>query len=153
MILLPEAQTVFPEASEIILTEQGVYRVLKGDDEIGYLMKSAPYTNDISGYMNTTPLLIALDKNRQIKQVILLENQESEIYLEYLYEAGLLEILNEKSIEEALLEPVDVVSGATFSSKSIIETFQTRMGMLVEEGILVKRTTTNYYDLFGILVF
>lgn len=78
---------------------------------------------DIVGFGGDTPLEIRL-KDGIIKEVKPLENNESEKFFDKLVKSGLFSRWTGLTIEEALRMDVDAVTGATFSSTSIIATMK-----------------------------
>ena len=74
--------------------------------------------------------MIALDANKKIVSVTLLDNNETPGYVSRVIEAGLLKSWNDMKVDKALKKKVDTVTGATFSSKSIIETVQATLKTL-----------------------
>ena len=59
-----------------------------------------------------------------MKCVILLPNNETPAYLQRVADAGLLKAWDGMKASKACKKKVDTVSGATFSSRSIIQTLQ-----------------------------
>lgn len=90
-----------------------------------YLLSSEPYNEGITGFNGNTPLLIKIVrkdlKTRRIQQVIGRANNETPGFWRRVVRQGLLDQWNNLSLNEALAKEVDVVSGATYSSKAIIE--------------------------------
>lgn len=76
---------------------------------------------DITGYGGTVPLEITLE-NGKVKSVKALENSETPDFFKEA--SALLTKWNGRTIEEAQKLKVDAVSGATFSSKAIIDNVQ-----------------------------
>ena len=74
--------------------------------------------------------MIALDAKQKVKCVVLLPNNETPGYVSRVIEAGLLKSWNDMKADKALKKKVDTVTGATFSSKSIIETVQATLKTL-----------------------
>ena len=97
---------------------------------LGYAVYSKPASDGIKGYNGETPLMIALDKNQKVLCVVLLPNNETPGYLQRVLDAGLLSSWNGMKTGKAAKKKVDTVAGATFSSKSIIETVQAALKKL-----------------------
>ena len=76
---------------------------------------------DIQGYAGKVPLEITV-KDGKVMNVKALDNAETPDFFELA--SALLSKWNGKTIDEALATKVDAVSGATFSSKAIIENVQ-----------------------------
>lgn len=97
---------------------------------LGYAVYSKPASDGINGFNGETPVMIALDANKQIVSVTLLDNNETPGYVSRVIEAGLLKSWNGMKVDKARKKKVDAVTGATFSSKSIIETVQATLKTL-----------------------
>lgn len=136
-----QALDLFPEAAALAATEdQGRFAVLDAaGGEIGVLLVSGPDTRRVTGYGGPTPVAIGLDADGEVLGVLLLDNHESEDYLQDVLDSPLLESWNGLSPAAALRKPVDAVSGATMSSSAIIETVQLTLQAQVAEPLAVAR--------------
>ena len=76
--------------------------------------------SDVEGFNGTTPVEISVVKGK-ITRIKLLPNQETPSFLQLVIDSGLLKALDGKTVEEASKVKLDAVSGATYSSTSIIE--------------------------------
>ena len=93
-------------------------------DVLGYVLNSKPASDGIIGFKGETPLEIYFDGNKAVTKVEMLPNQETENFANKVVAGGLLDSWNGLGVEEALTKEVDVVSGATYTSKSVIGSFQ-----------------------------
>lgn len=91
---------------------------------LGYAVYSKPASDGIKGYAGETPLMVALDTKQQIICVQMLDNQETPGFLQKVVNAGLLKSWDGLKPAKAVKKQVDAVSGATYSSNSIIQTLQ-----------------------------
>lgn len=91
------------------------------------ILSSSPYTDRIIGFAGPTPLEITLDASGKISDVKLLPNKDTPQYLQIAIDGGLLKTWNGLSPKEALAKQVDAVTGATFSSRGIINTLHKRL--------------------------
>ena len=91
---------------------------------LGYAVYSKPASDGIKGYAGETPLMVALSPKQEILCVTMLDNQESPGFLARIMEAGLPKSWDGMKPAKAAKKKVDTVSGATYSSRSIIETLQ-----------------------------
>ena len=91
---------------------------------LGYAVYSKPASDGIKGYAGETPLMVALDTKQQIVCVQMLDNQETPGFLQKVVNAGLLKSWDGMKPAKAVKKNVDAVSGATYSSTSIIQTLQ-----------------------------
>lgn len=130
LVSLEEANMVWGDATSVKLSSEGIYEVRQRGMLLGYVMKSSPYSDQIIGYMGSIPLLIALDADGKVYRVLPLENDETPSFMMRVTEAGLFDSWTGMSTEEAATEPVDAISGATFSSRAIIQGVQSRMSVV-----------------------
>lgn len=133
--LLKEARMVWDNATAVNLTSEGIYEVRQNGELLGFVIKSSPYSDQFIGYMGPIPLLIALDVDGKIYKVLPLENDETPSFIKRVTEAGLFDSWNGMSTEEAAIAPVDAISGATFSSRAIIQGMQSRMAVVGKVGL------------------
>lgn len=91
------------------------------------ILQSSPYTDKVIGFAGPTPLEITLDASGRISNVKLLPNKDTPQYLQIAIDGGLLEAWNGLTTKEALVKQVDAVTGATFSSRGIINTMHKRL--------------------------
>ena len=94
---------------------------------IGTVLFSSPYSDGIKGFNGPTPLLIALDAEGHIKNVVLLENQETPVYAKRVVEGELYQAWNGLTVDEALDKQVDAVSGATYTSNGVKKSLIARL--------------------------
>lgn len=113
----PTAKSIKKEAKWTL-----VYNAKK--ELLGYAVYSKPASNGIKGYAGETPLMVALGTNEKVISVTLLFNNETPSYLSRVVNAGLLKTWDGMKLKRAKKKNVDTVTGATFSSRSIIQTFQ-----------------------------
>ncbi|MCR4659677.1 MAG: FMN-binding protein [Bacteroidales bacterium] len=107
------------------LNKERLVEVLDADGKrLGYALYSKPASDGIKGFNGETPLLIALSPKKKIISVELLANNEGPRYVKSIEQAGLLKAWNGLNIKKARKKKVDTVSGATYTSKAIIETMQ-----------------------------
>lgn len=89
---------------------------------LGYALYSDETAKKIQGYAGPTPVMIALTPKRKVQSVQLLANNETPQYIDIVLKSKLLSSWNGLSTGKAKNKRVDAVSGATYSSRSIIET-------------------------------
>lgn len=75
---------------------------------------------DIRGFAGATPVAIYIREGR-IDSVVALPNQESPRFFDKLRQKGLLKRWNGRTVAEAAQMEVDAVTGATYSSRGIID--------------------------------
>jgi len=141
-VSLEEARRIFPMATELAPMDNGICEAKDKGTTLGFVLKSSPYSDKISGFMGPTPLLIGLDESFKIVKVLALDNLETPDFFGLVESAGLLESWNGLTPAQAAAKEVEAVSGATFSSKSVIGSMQARMAVLGNlEQLAVKATS------------
>jgi len=123
-----EVQPYFADAAKTKAIDTAYYEVkdAKGNN-LGTVLFSSPYSDGIKGFNGPTPLLIALDAESRIKNVVLLENQETPHYAGLVVNGGLYDAWNGLTPDEALNKDVDAVSGATFTSNGVKKSLIARL--------------------------
>lgn len=125
---LTALQTAFPKAAYVQLTSEATYAVKNDKGKvIGTVLLSSPYSDGVNGFNGPTPLQIALDADGKIIEVRVLDNNETPSFLKRVVDAGFLDSWNGLTVEEALNKEVDAVSGATYSSKGILNSLKVRL--------------------------
>ena len=127
---LDEIVEAFPAAKSVKKEKKWTVVYDAKSKVLGYAVYSKPASDGIKGFNGETPVMIALDANKKIVSVTLLDNNETPGYVSRVIEAGLLKSWNDMKADKALKKKVDTVTGATFSSKSIIETVQATLKTL-----------------------
>lgn len=97
---------------------------------LGYAVYSKPASDGIKGYAGETPVMIALDKKQKITGVYLLPNVETPRFAQRVQEAGFFNSWNGLSIKQAKKKQVDTVSGATFTSRAVMQSVQAALNTL-----------------------
>lgn len=126
-----EATPYFDDAAKTRTIDTALYEIqnAKGD-KLGTILFSSPYSDGIKGFNGPTPLLIALDADGRIKNVVLLENQETVQFAKRVANGGLYEAWNGLTVTEALNAEVDAVSGATYTSNGVMNSLIIRLKAL-----------------------
>lgn len=112
-------------------------------------LHSSPYTDRVIGFAGPTPLTITLDSSNRITEILLLPNKETPSYQQIAVDAGLLNAWNGLTPTEALSKKVDAISGATFSSRGIIQTVHKRLE--VYESQRTASATSTFVTVGGLL--
>ena len=104
----------------VVLTSAG----LKGDDVITKengltVVNTSTIAQDVEGYNGPVPVKIYIKKNK-IERIEVLRNQEGPKYMNAV-KKELLNAWDGLTLKEAKAKQVDAVTGATFSSKALIE--------------------------------
>jgi len=123
-----EVQPYFDNAAKTKAIDTAFYEVkdMKGN-KLGTILFSSPYSDGVKGFNGPTPLLIALDADGRIKNVVLLENQETPNFAQRVVNGGLYEAWNGLTVDEALGKDVDAISGATYTSNGVKKSLVARL--------------------------
>lgn len=133
---------LFPGATSWEEVGKSIFEIYENRSKLGTIIYSAPYANSVYGFSGHTPLRIVLDEQDHIKSVELIENSETIEYVERVKEKGLLDEWINLTISEALEKQVDAVSGATYTSKGIIETLNITLSVYSESEWVRKKDIT-----------
>lgn len=103
---------------------------------LGYVMRTAPLSDDIIGYSGSTDTLIALDMNRRIIGLRVLRSGDTSDHIaEVVRERSFFEQFKNKKTDEVIALQPDAVSGATLTSSAIAEGVQRRVGRSAESSL------------------
>ena len=83
------------------------------------VVNTTTIASDVEGYNGPVPVKIYIKKNK-IQKIEVLKNQEGPKYMN-MVKKQLLNIWDGLTLKEAKAKQVDAVTGATFSSKALIE--------------------------------
>ena len=123
-----EIQAYFSEAASTQAIDTAYYEIKDADGQmIGTVLFSSPYSDAVKGFNGPTPLLIALDTEGRIKQVALLDNQETPRFAQRVVDGGLYENWNGLTVAEAIGKEVDAISGATYTSNGVKNSLVARL--------------------------
>ena len=109
-------------------THAAVVSVAQGSDTLSvqpdgtFVVNTRVLAKDVQGYGGPVPLKIHIDKDGRLTAIEAEPNAESPSFFDRAKE--LFSRWQGKTIDEAMAEDVDAVSGATFSSKAIIRNMQ-----------------------------
>ena len=109
-------------------THAAVVSVAQGSDTLSvqpdgtFVVNTRVLAKDVQGYGGPVPLKIHIDKDGRLTAIEAEPNAESPSFFDHAKE--LFSRWQGKTIDEAMAEDVDAVSGATFSSKAIIGNVQ-----------------------------
>jgi len=119
--LLPVLQKALPEADHFTPASGGNYAAWKdpgGKELIGYVAVGAG-----QGYGGDLRLAVAVALDGSVKGLAVVEHKETVAFFRRVLRRGVLEALKGKSFSDPFLlgRDVDVVSGATFSTRALME--------------------------------
>ncbi len=119
-------------------THAAVASVAQGNDTLEvkpdgtFVVNTRVLAKDVQGYGGPVPLKIHIDKDGRLTAIEAEPNAESPDFFDRAKE--LFSRWQGKTIDEAMAEDVDAVSGATFSSKAIIENVQRGLAYAKKRG-------------------
>lgn len=123
-----EISPYFEDAAKTKAIDTALYQVKDAKGKvIGTVLLSSPYSDKISGFNGPTPLLIALDADGHIKNVVMLDNEETPVFAQRVVDGGLYNAWNGLSVDEALNKDVDAISGATYTSNGVKKSLVIRL--------------------------
>lgn len=125
-----EIANAFPTVKSVKKAEKWT-EVYDGSKKLlGYALYSKPASDGIKGYAGETPVMIALSPKKVILSVELLPNAETPGYVNRVTAAGFLNSWNGLTVKKAKKKQVDTVSGATFTSRAVIQSVQAALNTL-----------------------
>lgn len=132
----------FPKATKVY-EEKGVRTIVvdSKDKKLGFLLYTSPYSDSVEGYNGPTPVAIAFDTEGRIMGTMMLENAETPSFALRVEKKGLFDSWTGKTAEEALAQEVDAVSGATYTSTSVITSVQKRLEVYIGQKKKKKLTS------------
>lgn len=120
-------------------THAAVASVAQGSDTLDvqpdgtFVVNTRVLAKDVQGYGGPVPLKIHIDKDGKLTAIEAEPNAESPSFFDRAKE--LFSRWQGKTIDEAMAEDVDAVSGATFSSKAIIRNMQRGLAYAKQHGL------------------
>lgn len=120
-------------------THAAVVSVAQGSDTLSvqpdgtFVVNTRVLAKDVQGYGGPVPLKIHIDKDGRLTAIEAEPNAESPSFFDRANE--LFSRWQGKTIDEAMAEDVDAVSGATFSSKAIIRNVQRGLTYAKQHGL------------------
>lgn len=120
-------------------THAAVVSVAQGSDTLSvqpdgtFVVNTRVLAKDVQGYGGPVPLKIHIDKDGRLTAIEAEPNAESPDFFDRAKE--LFSRWQGKTIDEAMAEDVDAVSGATFSSKAIIRNVQRGLAYAKQHGL------------------
>jgi hypothetical protein len=117
---LAEIQEVYPEATHFAKNRYDAYEVYAANgQQSGTVFLSSNYSQQL-GYAGIVPLLIGVDVSLTISKIVVLPNNETGDYVEAIYSDKFIGNWQGVNLADAMHLQVDVVTGATHTSKAVI---------------------------------
>ena len=139
----------------VFVVALGFFAVMFGIDRFGNnhaqqpadtILYTEDYCDDIIGFNGAIPMEIYMVDGK-IAYISILQNQETPGFMRKVTNAGLVENFYGLTPQEAIDLDIDAVSGATYSSKAIINSVKTRLKTYEKEVSPSPWT----WQLFGII--
>ena len=125
-IIFPEAEKLNPlknpDAWAAVLDKQG--------KRLGHIAVTTPYADHITGFGGPVPLMIGIDLSEKIVGVIILSHSETPGFVKNFEKQGFLTAFQGIQWKDAGNRSWDTVSGATMTSKAVIESLLFRLDQL-----------------------
>lgn len=119
-VTIENIQEIYPTATTFTKNRLGAFDVFgSNSDKIGSVLLSSNYSQQF-GYSGCVPLLIGIDDELTITKIFILPNNETTDYIEPVYDEMFIGKWKGITLLDAIQLQVDVVSGATHSSKAVI---------------------------------
>jgi thiamine biosynthesis lipoprotein ApbE/Na+-translocating ferredoxin:NAD+ oxidoreductase RnfG subunit len=160
-ITLEEARTLFPEAARFEPEASGP-RVLDASNHLlGYVLRTSPQADNVSGYRGPTECLVGLDPDgRTLKDLRLRQSYDTPSYVDQVRQAQtFFRLFQNRTVEElAALEypksKVEGISGATRTARAVVEGLHRRLAAELEARKPVPAWRPRFRDgaLTGVIV-
>ena len=117
----PFVEIAFPDNSIYQLVGNGLAEVTKDTETIGYIA-----IGEASGYGGPLQVIMALDTIGNTSSMAILSHRETPVFFEKTTRSDILKDLVRSNIGDAIVysEDIDAVSGATFTSRAIVQSVQ-----------------------------
>lgn len=115
------------------------------------IVNTTNIVSGIKGFAGATHLEIYINSNREIEKVIPLKNNETPKFFKSLEENGLYSKWIGLTPEEALSTSIDAISGATYSSKAVIKTFNSAMEYVIDNKIVSTYNAKEFFSIKNII--
>ena len=141
VVTLDNIQEIYPSAATFTENRLGTFDVFGSRGEkIGSTLLSSNYTQQY-GYSGRVPLLIGIDDDLTITKIFILPNNETTDYIEPVYDEKFIGKWKGVSLLDAIQLHVDVVSGATHTSKAVVAGVkQTAASVMKSEATAISET-------------
>ncbi len=131
-------KTVYPDAESVQKANSVWFRIIsdKGD-LIGYALSSKPFTKEIKGYHDATPVVIVMDKNKIIRKTAILSHHETTGFIRRLERQLFFDNWNGLTVEQAAKRRAvaDTYTGATISANALIKNMDIILKMAIEDKL------------------
>ncbi|MBN2790322.1 MAG: 4Fe-4S binding protein [Candidatus Delongbacteria bacterium] len=115
----------------------------KDGSQIGNFILSSPFCDEIRGYGGNIPVAIIADTDENILGLGLLNNRETPAWISGLQNVKFFDSWNGKNIEELKDHKVDVISGATITTRSVIKMIDKRISIFTGQTEYISGVNKN----------
>ncbi|NCA86864.1 MAG: 4Fe-4S binding protein [Clostridia bacterium] len=155
VVTLENIQEIYPATASYNENRLGAFDVYNSSrDKIGAALLSSTYSREY-GYGGQVPLLIGVDDNLTITKIALLPNNETSDYIEAIYGDKFIGRWQGVRLEDAIQLRVDIVSGATHTSKAVIAGVRhTASSVMMSDASVITETSlwTTVKDLLFLIL-
>lgn len=106
----------------------------------GVILSSEPFALEITGFGGPTPLYVYVDANEKVRGVAVADNNETPSFLKAASEP-LFTHWRGLSVEDVVAQRVDAVTGATYTSKSLIHNVKLTLSAYLKQTAAVSDGT------------
>lgn len=137
-VILTDQTAFFPELIEDFSyfehdTVQDCYYIYNSKNKLDcYILLTMPYCEEFEGFGGCVPFAIVFNPDDKIRQLHLLQHNETPSWIEGLEEDNFFNSWDGLTAEEALNAPIDAVSGATFTSQTVIDSMDKRLSLFAQ---------------------
>lgn len=131
---IDDIRTLFADASSFKLQNDSIL-VFSNQDQVGWAYNTSPVSDSIIGFASSVPVLMGFTNQDRLVGIRLLKNYESPDFVEKIRKTGFMESWDKMEIHDILNSKVDVVSGATLTSKAIIKTMKHSTGKILNQSV------------------
>jgi hypothetical protein len=151
VIGIEDIQNIYPQAASFTQNRHGAFDVFGSNShKIGSVLLSSSYSQQF-GYGGRVSSLIGVDDNLTITKITLLPNKETDYYIEAIYGDEFIGKWQGVNLADAMEFNVDVISGATHTSKAVIAGVRHTASSVMGSGASVVTETSLWTTVKDIL--
>ncbi|TKG91471.1 4Fe-4S binding protein [Puteibacter caeruleilacunae] len=151
---IEDIRVLFENASSFKVQNDSIL-VFANQDQIGWAYNTSPVSDSIIGFASSVPVLMGFTNQDRLVGIKLLKNYESPDFVEKIRKTGFMESWDKMVIHDVLNSKVDVVTGATLTSKAIIKTMKHSTGKILNQSVSLAVQTdfpTILKNVLGVLL-
>lgn len=131
-VSIEQVRRFLPQASALGAIQPSTFSRLIQDtsgNTLGWLIQTAPASDEVIGYSGTTNCLLVFDPDSKILGTLILSSGDTRDHVRDLENSEwFLSQWNKLTWEEAAAHDVDAVSGATLTSLAVMDSIRVRLG-------------------------